>query len=365
MKAVIFGVTGQDGSYLSEFLLEKDYEVVGVARRSSTNTYERLTSCLHHPNFQIVEGDITDGCSVSGIIRDHTPDECYNLAAMSHVGTSFSQPEFTFKVNAVGVLNILEAVRQHSPATRFYQANTSEMFGYNYTEENGEKFQNEDTEFNPCSPYAVAKVAAHHLVDIYRKAYGLHASAGLLYNHESSRRGENFVTRKVTKWIGEFEQWRDQEFITKPPPWSLPPNQYPDEDYLCYGKPMNGPVFFPKLRLGNLDSCRDWGHAIDYVSAMWAMLQQDKPDDYVIATGQTHTVRDFVKAAFSHVDLNYEDYIIIDPKFYRPMEVDYLLGDASKAKRVLGWEPQITFDELVKEMVESDINHAKQEKDPA
>jgi GDPmannose 4,6-dehydratase len=365
--AVVFGVTGQDGSYLSELLLEEEYRVIGVQRRVSVDTTERLYGCKK--DICLIEGDITDPSSVSGIINEYKPDECYNLSAQSHVATSFEQPTLTFQVNAVGVLNILEAIRLYSPKTRFYQASTSEMFGGNFQKKLFNKgycaiqewmsCQDEKTILSPNSPYAVAKVAAHHLVDNYRRAYNIHASAGILFNHESPRRGDNFVTKKITKWIGQFYKWKnaidsqlhdnmsDLNYILKKSPVSL------GGDGLISDK-------FPKLRLGNLDACRDWGHAKDYVRAMWLMLQQDKPDDYVIATGKTYSVRDFLSVAFQEIGIeNWSDYVVIDPKFYRPCEVEYLLGDASKAKRVLGWQPEITFEQLVKEMVQYDINAEK------
>lgn len=343
--AVIFGVNGQDGSYLSELLLSKGYHVIGVSRRVSVNTSERLGEVKNHLQFTLVEGDIIDPSSVNHIIRKFEPDECYNLAAQSHVATSFEQPHFTFQVDAVGVLNILEAIRNFSSDTRFYQASTSEMFGANYLEEItwGEeyestsptinRYQDETTLFAPRSPYAVAKVAAHHLVYTYREAYGLHASCGILFNHESERRGENFVTRKITKYIGKLKGWM---------------NDVPAGTRFAS---------FPKLHLGNIEAYRDWGHAEDYVEAMWLMLQQEKPDDYVIATGEAHTVKDFISVAFNSLGLdNGLDFITVDPKLYRPAEVVYLCGRATKAEKVLGWKPKISFETLVKRMVRSDID---------
>ncbi|GAI16316.1 unnamed protein product, partial [marine sediment metagenome] len=304
--------------------------VVGVKRRSSTDSTGRLDGCKGDSNFNLIEGDITDPSSVSGVLSKYKPDEVYNLAAQSHVATSFEQPTTTFQINAVGVLNILEGIHLYSPHSRFYQANTSEMFGSNYTQclslsnvmqhgklqtyedmmkdmddKGSTKYQNEETPLSPNSPYAVAKVSAHHLVDNYRRAYGMYASCGILFNHESPRRGEEFVTRKITKWIGEFSYWRQHntEYIM----------QHADSEdgdgviIACRG-PENPntdtysisllPDRFSKLRLGNLDAQRDWGHAKDYVNAMWLMLQQEKPDDYVVATGKTYSVRDFLTIAW-------------------------------------------------------------------
>ena len=377
-KALIFGISGQDGSYLAELLLQKGYEVIGVTRRVSVSTTERINHIL--PQITIAEGDITDGFSVNKLIEEYQPDEVYNLAAQSHVGTSFKQPSLTWDITAGGVLNILEAIR-YSPRKddiRFYQASSSEMFGKNYNTadqptlmvEDGEvvvdgptgkgvyeykKYQDENTEFIPQSPYAIAKLAAHHLVRNYREGYGIHGSCGILFNHESERRGENFVTRKITKWIGEFVKWSDDcEF------GGLPIVLPEHEDLVrVYGKPLNKPEF-PKLRLGNLDAYRDWGHAEDYVEAMYKMLQQDVPDDYVIATGETNSVRDFLKEAFNEIGItNYQDYVVIDPKFYRPAEVEFLCGDPSKANTRLNWYPKINFKQLVKRMVRSDINGKK------
>ena len=369
-KALIFGITGQDGSYLAELLLEKGYKVTGVTRRVSVNTTERIHHIL--PKITIAEGDITDGFSVNKLISEYEPDEIYNLAAQSHVGTSFKQPSLTWDITAGGVLNILEAIR-YSPRKddiRFYQASSSEMFGKNYDErtvlkiEDGEvvtgehgkglydykKFQNENTEFIPQSPYAIAKLAAHHLVRNYREGYGIHASCGILFNHESERRGENFVTRKITKWIGEFVEWSEgAEFggaaIILPEHMDL---------VRIYGRPLNKPEF-PKLRLGNLDAKRDWGHAEDYVNAMWLMLQQETPDDYVVATGETYSVRDFLDVAFARVGIDdWSNLVVIDPEFYRPAEVDHLLGIPLKAEKELCWERKVSFKDLVHRMVDSD-----------
>ena len=333
MKAIIFGITGQDGSYLAELLLEKGYEVVGITRRVSVPTLIRVTHIL--PKIKIIEGDITDAFSVSNVIKEEAPDEIYNLAAQSHVGTSFKQPSLTWDVTAGGVLNILEAIRYsgRKDDIKFYQASSSEMFGKNYNLREGLaemiKYQDEKTPFMPQSPYAIAKLAAHHLVRNYRDSYGIFACSGILFNHESERRGEKFVTRKITKWIGEFvASGMDTEF--------------------------------PALRLGNLDAKRDWGHAEDYVRGMWEMVQHETPNDYVVATGETHSVREFLDIAFKHIGIDdWDDFVVIDPEFYRPAEVDYLLGIPAKAKRVLGWEPEISFQQLVERMVDSDVEAAR------
>ena len=349
--AVITGISGQDASYLSELLLSKDYNVIGINRRTSGNNISRLSNCIDNPKFNLIEGDLCDSNSINNIIHRYKPDEFYNLAAQSHVATSFSQPTYTFDVNAKGPLLILEAIHQYSKHTKFYQASTSEMFGSNYsTKINGtfvgmqpeadsfgyinrseEKYQDESTSLCPNSPYAVAKVAAHNLVRIYRDAYNIHASAGILFNHESERRGENFVTRKITKYIGSLAN-------------------------------SNDILQFPSLKLGNIDAVRDWGHARDYIEAMWRMLQQNKPDDYIIGTGEGYTVKEFLIEAFSLIGLNWEDFVEIDPSLYRPCEVPYLRCDPSKAKKVLGWKANTTFKELVKLMVESDINEQKNKK---
>ena len=320
-KALITGVCGQDGSYLAELLLEKDYEVIGIVRRTSN---ENATYRIDHIKDKIilVEGEISDSGSVYSIVDKYKPDEIYNLAAQSHVGTSFEQPDYTFQVDALGPLHFLEAIRRFSPNTRFYQASTSELFGKNFTEEKVpsrclenvlgsiiaddltadnlceyKKYQNEATEFMPQSPYAVAKLAAHNLVRIYREGYGLHASCGILFNHESERRGENFVTRKITKWIGEFLEWfkRVEGDTDDFSCLDLRGDVKSYEDQIIW----DSGVSFPKLRLGNLDAYRDWGHAQDYVEAMWLMTQQEDPDDYVIATGETYSVRDFLNEAFN------------------------------------------------------------------
>lgn len=322
--AMVTGVTGQDGSYLAELLLSKGYQVIGLFRRTSSYHFERLNHIIHNPNFQLEEFDLTDPATVSSTISRFQPHEFYNLAAQSHVATSFKQPSTTMEINCVGVINILEAIKNHSSATKFYQASTSEMFGRNFSiDKDGNKYQDEDTELLPQSPYGVSKLAAHRMVQLYREGYGLFACSGILFNHESPRRGENFVTRKITKYLGKVVGG------------------------ICSTK--------TPLSLGNLSIHRDWGHAKDYVKAMWMMLQHDVADDYVVSTGETRTVLDFLKASFELVDLDYKKYVQIDPNLYRPAEVDYLKGQANKAKTILGWEPEISFEELVEDMVNSDI----------
>lgn len=362
-KAIIFGITGQDGSYLAELLLKNEYEVIGVTRRVSVNTSTRISHIL--PKITIVEGDVTDGFNVSKIIEDHEPDEVYNLAAQSHVATSFKQPNLTCDITFGGVLNILEAIRYSSrkDSIKFYQASSSEMFGKNYNEviepifgKSVEKYQDENTAFMPQSPYAIAKLAAHHLVRNYRDSYGIFASSGILFNHESERRGENFVTRKITKWIGEFVAWTDLHNMV---PGNLATVDN-DEVYIPGRTDVSQGFQFPKLRLGNLDARRDWGHAKDYVEAMWLMLQQKVPDDYVVATGHTHSVKEFLKVTFGAVGIDdWESYVVIDPEFYRAAEVDYLLGRPDKAKEKLGWVPKISFEELAERMVNSDVEASR------
>lgn len=325
--AMITGVTGQDGSYLADLLLDKGYNVIGLHRRSSGPNFSRLGSALSHPDFSMIEFDLTDPFGVVQIISKYQPDEFYNLAAQSHVATSFNQPTTTVEINTVGVINLLEAIRRYSTHTKFYQASTSEMFGRNVSvdPETNETYQDENTEFMPQSPYGVSKLASHRMVQIYKEAYGIFACSGILFNHESPRRGTNFVTRKITKYIGSLQTNSTQE----------------------------------TLKLGNLQASRDWGHAKDYVRAMWMMLQHDIPEDFVIASGTTHTVLDFIKQAFEYVDLDYKQYIEIDPVLYRPAEVEYLRGRPDKAKSILGWDLEISFEDLVKDMVSHDINTAK------
>lgn len=323
--AVVTGINGQDGSYLAELLLSQGYVVVGLHRRSSTNTSSRIQNIVQNDNFILEEFDITDPSSCNYIVDKYRPQELYNLAAMSHVGTSFKQPSTTFQIDTIGVVNLLESIRHINPTTRFYQASTSEMFGANFSTKIIDgveyKYQDENTAFAPQSPYAIAKLASHRLVQIYREAYNLFSCSGILFNHESPRRGENFVTRKITKYLGQLY------------------------NHLLHNK---------KLSLGNLNSHRDWGHAKDYVIAMHMMLAADVPNDYVISTGQTHSVQDFLVKAFNMYNLDYNDYVYIDPELYRPCEVTFLRGDSSKAKRELGWSPLISFDELVQDMVDSD-----------
>jgi GDPmannose 4,6-dehydratase len=320
--ALITGITGQDGSYLADLLLEKEYKVVGLYRRSSTNNFCRINHLANNSQFSLEEFDLTDPSNISFIINKYQPEEFYNLAAQSHVGTSFKQPSTTFEINTTGVVNILESIKALSSATKIYQASTSEMFGRNFTvDDYGSKYQDEKTELLPQSPYGVSKLASHRMVQLYREAYGLFTTSGILFNHESPRRGENFVTRKITKYIGQLVN-----------------NQTKDS-----------------LKLGNLNSHRDWGHAKDYVRAMYLMLQQDEPDDFVICTGQTHMILDFVKISFEYVNLDYTKYVEIDPSLYRPAEVDYLKGRNNKAKKNLKWIPTISFEELVHDMVDSDL----------
>lgn len=353
MKALIFGITGQDGSYLAELLLQKGYQVIGVTRRVSVNTLTRISHIL--PKIKIVEGDVTDGFNVSKIIEEFEPDEIYNLAAQSHVGTSFKQPNLTTDITYGGVLNILESIRYSArkDQIRFYQASSSEMFGKNYdVAEDGSFYQDENTVFMPQSPYAIAKLAAHHLVRNYRDSYGIHGSCGILFNHESERRGEHFVTRKITKWIGEFVAWLDKS--------NLLCSDLSDSGDGSIVYASGHQDSFPKLRLGNLDAKRDWGHAEDYVNAMWLMLQSDHPDDYVIGTGETHSVRDFLDAAFSDVGIDdWSNIVMVDPEFYRPAEVDYLLGIPTKAEKQLKWERNVSFTQLAERMVKNDVKEAR------
>jgi GDPmannose 4,6-dehydratase len=312
-KAMITGITGQDGSYLAEFLLEKGYEVHGLVRRSSSfNTWR-----IDHVRDRLVlhYGDLVDQNSLVRTLGQVGPDEVYNLAAQSHVKVSFDMPDYTADVTGLGVLRLLDAVRELGSKAKVYQAGSSEMFGLVQ-----ETPQTEKTPFHPRSPYGVAKVFGHWMTINYREGYGMHASNGILFNHESPRRGENFVTRKITMGVAAIKNGTSKE-----------------------------------LRLGNLDAKRDWGYARDYVEAMWLMLQQKQPDDYVIATGETHSVREFLEEAFSYVDLDWEKYVKVDPKYFRPAEVDFLLGDPAKAKVALGWKPKVSFRDLVRLMVDADM----------
>ncbi|MCB0414276.1 MAG: GDP-mannose 4,6-dehydratase [Bdellovibrionales bacterium] len=320
-KALITGITGQDGSYLAEFLLKKGYEVHGVIRRASVFNTSRIDHIYQDPHEKDVSlflhyGDLTDSSMLSRLIEKINPCEIYNLGAQSHVKVSFECPEYTGDVVGLGTLRLLEAIRDTRIGTRFYQAGSSEMYGL--VQENPQK---ESTPFYPRSPYAAAKVYAYWLAVNYREAYGMHVSNGILFNHESPRRGETFVTRKITKAVAAIKAGVQE-----------------------------------KLYLGNLDAKRDWGYAADFVEAMWLMLQQDSPDDYVIATGETHSVKEFVERAFSYVELDWKKYVEVDPRYFRPTEVDILLGDATKARQKLGWQPKILFDRLVEIMVDSDIN---------
>ncbi|MDW8326772.1 MAG: GDP-mannose 4,6-dehydratase [Anaerolineales bacterium] len=315
--ALITGITGQDGSYLAEFLLEKGYRVVGMVRRTSTINFDRIRHIQN--DIEIVQGDLLDQTSLTDVIREFEPDEVYNLAAQSFVPTSWKQPVLTGEFTALGVTRMLEAIRQVNPKIKFYQASSSEMFGKVV-----EVPQTERTPFYPRSPYGVAKVYGHWITVNYRESYGMFACSGILFNHESPRRGLEFVTHKVTHGVAKIKLGLAKE-----------------------------------LRLGNLEAKRDWGYAGDYVRAMWLMLQQPKPDDYVIATGETHSVRELCQVAFSYVGLNYEDYVVVDQKFFRPAEVDLLVGNAEKAGRVLGWEPSVTFEELVRMMVDADLEALK------
>ena len=312
-KALITGITGQDGSYLAEALLRKGYEVVGMVRRSSTVNYERIAHIQGSIDF--VNGDLLDQISLIDAIKIHEPDEIYNLAAQSFVQTSFGQPVLTGETTALSVTRMLDAIRIVNPKIRFYQASSSEMFG-----KVAEVPQTEATPFYPRSPYGVAKVYGHWITVNYRESYNLHASSGILFNHESPRRGLEFVTRKISYGAASIKLGLEE-----------------------------------KLSLGNLDAKRDWGFAGDYVEAMWMMLQQEEPDDYIICSGMTHSVREFCDLAFSHLGLNYEDHVVVDEQFFRPAEVDLLVGDYGKAKRVLAWEPSTSFKDLVTMMVEADL----------
>jgi len=365
--AVIFGVTGQDGSYLTKLLLKKGYEVHGISRRVSVDTTERIKSYLTHANFSLHMGDVTDGPLVFKLIQTLQPDEVYNLAAQSHVAVSFTNAASTFLINAIGPLNMLEAIRCECPTARFYQASTSEMFGSNYSvlklgrfEKVGEdKFQDEDTPMSPNSPYAVAKLGAHELVHVYRKSYGVHASAGILFNHESELRGNHFVTRKITRYVGALKRYllskkMDDHILTDKMVKFALENMEVSTDATHEG--------FPVLRMGNMTTYRDWGHAEDYVRAMWLMLQQETPDDYVVATGKTHSITDFTNVAFRHIGVdNWNSYVVVDPQFYRPSDVEYLRGSAAKAHKVLNWKPKVSFETLVHRMVDHDYDLCRQE----
>jgi GDPmannose 4,6-dehydratase len=311
--ALITGITGQDGSYLAEWLLEQGYRVCGMVRRASTENFQRIDHL--RDRMQLFQGDLLDQTSIASILEQVQPDEIYNLAAMSFVPTSWQKPVLTAEFTAVGVTRVLDALRQTCPAARFYQASSSEMFG-----KVRESPQTETTPFHPRSPYGVAKVYGHHITVNYRESYGVYACSGILFNHESPRRGLEFVTRKITHGVARIKLGLTTE-----------------------------------LRLGNLQAKRDWGYAGDYVRAMWLMLQQEQPDDYVVGTGQTHSVEEFVQIAFERVHLDWRRYVVIDPQFYRPAEVDVLLARPTKAQRQLGWQPEVTFEQLVTLMVDADV----------
>ncbi len=321
-RALITGITGQDGSYLAEFLLEKGYEVIGLVRRTSTITFSRI----HHiqDKITLVSGDLLDQGSLIATLQEYRPHEVYNLAAQSFVPASWQQPVFTGEVTALGVTRVLEAIRTVDPTIRFYQASSSEMFG-----KVREVPQRETTPFYPRSPYGVAKVYGHWITVNYRESYGLFACSGILFNHESPRRGLEFVTRKVTHQVAKIKLGLADQ-----------------------------------LALGNLDAKRDWGYAGDYVRAMWLMLQQDEPDDYVVGMGETHAVQELCEIAFAHVGLNWRDYVVQDPRFMRPAEVDLLISDPSKARQKLGWKPEVTFQGLIEMMVDADLELLKEEKEP-
>jgi GDPmannose 4,6-dehydratase len=325
-KALITGITGQDGSYLADLLLAKGYEVHGIIRRASTFNTSRIDHLYQDPHVHGVHlflhyGDLADSVHLVKLLYSLKPDEIYHLGAQSHVRVSFDIPEYTADVTAVGAIRILEAIREAGVKTRFYQAASSEMFG-----KVQEVPQTETTPFWPRSPYGVAKIFSYWATINYRESYGLHASNGILFNHESPRRGETFVTRKISRAVARIKHGMDSA-----------------------------------LYLGNLDARRDWGYAPEYVEGMWLMLQQDKPDDYVLATNEAHTVREFVQLAFSHVDLDWKQYVKHDPRYERPAEVDLLIGNSAKAKKQLGWEPKVRFEELVKIMVDADMEQTRQE----
>lgn len=317
--ALITGITGQDGSYLAELLLEKGYRVIGIKRRTSLITTDRVDHLFNDENFELVYGNLIDGGNIHRILMQYQPDEIYNLGAQSHVRVSFDTPEETAEIGAMGTLRLLEAIRNVCPKARFYQASSSEMFG-----DNPEYPQNEDTCLQPASPYACAKVFSHHLVRNYRESYGIHASSGILFNHESPRRGETFVTRKITMAAAKIKMGLQD-----------------------------------KLYLGNLDAKRDWGYAADYVKAMWLMLQQDEPDDYVISTGKMYSVREFLELVFDHAGLSVDKHVEIDERLFRPHEVPVLLGDSRKAREKLKWQPETSLEELAILMYKSDFKLLK------
>lgn len=345
--ALIWGITGQIAGYIAEEMLDRGYCVWGVKRRASTNNMWRIKHLVGRENFHTIEGDITDVFSVNSITAKIKPYCIINTSAQSHVHSSFEQPAYTFSVNANGVLNVLESIRCLSPETRFLQFSTSELFGSNYDIINGEKIQNEQTKFSPNSPYAVSKLAAYNLVQLYRRSYNIFSCNNLNFNTESCKRGEEFVTRKVTKWIGDFCAWLNQIQHTNE-------LDFTEEKILC------GDKSFQKLRLGNLKTYRDWSHAKDISRGVIMAVEHDKPEDYVFCSGVTRTIEEFCRVAFSKIGVtNWEDYIYIDKDFFRPCDVEYLRGSYDKAKNELGWNPEISFNQLVKEMVEFDIEQAK------
>jgi len=343
--AVITGASGQDAAYLTELLLEKGYKVIGIRRRTSTDNLWRLRilDVLDNPNLEIVDGDITDLYSLINIFNKYKPDEVYNLAAMSHVGVSFEQPKLTWDITAQGAINVVDAALLVNSKTKVYQASTSEMMGSHFELIGGDKIQNENTKMDGNSPYGCAKFAAHNYMRVLRESNNSFVCCGILYNHGSPLRGENFFERKVTKYVGELINFAYQTVVT---PEDV---KFFDEHIEHNGKS------FPKLRLGDLSTYRDMGHSKDYVKAMWAMMQLEKPEDFIICTGVTFQMKDIVKEAFRCVGLDWEKYVVIDPKFFRPREVEYLRGDCSKAKEKLGWEPKYTLSTMIKEMVEHDI----------
>lgn len=356
--AIVTGAPGQDAFYLTSLLLELGYHVICTYRYSSSPLQERLKDypdSVGNADLEYRCLDISDPSGVSSIIAEVEPDEVYNLAAASHVGESFKNPYSVFDVNTIGVLNWLNAIVNIYPSARFYQASTSELFGSNYTFLNNKKFQDENTPLSPNSPYGVSKLAAHNLVRIYRDSYNIYACAGVLMNHESPHRGEQFVTRKITKWLGEFVKWtRDSRSIV---PEENDCRVTTDDSHdIHLVDEFNNPVSkFPKLRLGNVRAVRDWSHARDMVRGMHLMLQQEKPQDFVLCSGKSHSILDFMQVAFNEIGVkDCSEYWIVDPKFYRPCEVEYLQGKNTKARSILEWRPEISFEELVKEMVDHD-----------
>ncbi len=414
MKSVILGVSGQDGQYLTELLLSKGHSVIGVVRRTSQPRTH--LNYLVEKGLKLVEGDITDSVCMERLFREHQPDWAFDLAAMSHVGVSFTSPASTMQITGLGILNVLEAIKTVSPHTKLYHASSSEQFGcmYSITQEydqysvlehfsckniSPQKFiterntmkrfyphpedfphQSEATPWNAQSPYAVAKIAAHQYVELYREMYGLFVCSGILHNHESERRGENFVTRKITKYIGQLVSWMNEnnyiwfsDYCTIGINFKFPIDGDSIESTTINTDNIITPEILkrrqesharylarPKLKLGNLDSCRDWSHAEDLVRAMVIMLENNKPVDYVVGSGESHSVREFVKLAFDEVGLNWEDWVELDPSLVRPAEVDYLRADYSKIKKELGWEPLYKFEDLVKRMVKHDIEQESQ-----